>query len=320
MGEPYDRRLLLVTDEPDLALVLRRLLEAEGYEVEACPENAQAFVRYQMDPRPAVLFDPGVAGEMSAHALCHAIRELSPHVVLIGVGRRPASQEDEEVLRLVGADALLRSSFTVNQLLGVLEEAAELRAVRGKAASLVSCPACAASHRVRADALARRQWRAQCPNCNNLFRMDPERAMRVGPRVVDAASPRGRILVVDDTRFFRLFLHGVLWDSGFRVVLAEDGRQGLELARRWRPDVAVVDVTMPGLDGLEVLRRIKSEPDADRPAVLMLTSFDVPEYRRAAEEAGADGYLLKPIAVEAFVAEVSRLAARRGQACESAAA
>lgn len=319
MTERCEPRVLLVTDDPDLAMLIRRLLEAEGYAVEPCPDSAQAFITYQMDPCGTVLFDLGLKGEISAYALCHAIRDLTPRAALVGMARRPTSQADEEVFRLLGADALLRSSFTVKQLLGALREAVDLRAGRVETTYRAACTACGTTHGVRVDALARRQWRVQCPNCNNLFRVDPEAQVRVPSPVTKARPPRGRVLVVDDARFFRLFLYEVLSEAGFRVVLAEGGKQALDLARRWRPDVAVVDVTMPGMDGLEVLRRIKAQPSPDRPAVLMVTSFSNSEYRLAAEEAGADGYLLKPIAVEPFVAEVARLVGERGQARRAAA-
>lgn len=319
MSEAHGQRILLVTDDADLALVLRRLLEAEGYEVEPCPDTMQAYVLYQMDPCGAVLFDLAVRGEMSPHAFCHAIRELDSRAALVGMSQKPIRQVDEEVLRLLGTDALLQPSFTVNQLLFSIREAADRRRGRGETAYLAACGACGTSHRVSAASLARRQSRVQCPNCNNLFRVDPESLARAPSLTTHAGPSRGRILVMDDARFFRLFLYEVLTEAGFRVVLAEGGKEGLELAKRWWPDVAVVDVTMPGMNGLEVLRRIKSVPGPDRPAVLMVTSFSAPEYRLAAEEAGADGYLLKPIAVEAFVAEVARLVDRKGQTSKIAA-
>ena len=110
-----------------------------------------------------------------------------------------------------------------------------------------------------------------------------------------------RVLVVDDQALVR---------GGFRLILdsqpdlevvgeGDNGRQALALARELRPDVVLMDVRMPGMDGLEATRQLLSRRDA--PRVLMLTTFDLDEYVYDALRAGASGFLLKDVRPEQLV-------------------
>lgn len=102
------------------------------------------------------------------------------------------------------------------------------------------------------------------------------------------------VLVVDDDPLILEVLRTVLDLEEFRVSTATDGETGLQMLAQDRPDVVVCDVMMPGLDGLEVCRRIKADPaTADLPVVL-LTARDRAEDQQAGLEAGCDAYLTKP--------------------------
>ncbi|RAJ42684.1 LuxR family two component transcriptional regulator [Kitasatospora sp. SolWspMP-SS2h] len=106
-----------------------------------------------------------------------------------------------------------------------------------------------------------------------------------------------RVLVVDDQAMVRAGFAALLdAQSDIDVVGdASDGRQALEVSGRTRPDVVLMDVRMPGMDGLEAARRLLDPPPgpAHRPRVLMLTTFDVDDYVYEALRAGASGFLLK---------------------------
>ena len=114
-----------------------------------------------------------------------------------------------------------------------------------------------------------------------------------------------QVLIVDDQALVR---------AGFKMILesepeieivgeAEDGLQAVEAARELRPDVVLMDIRMPNLDGLEATRRILDTP-GEAPRILMLTTFDVDEYVYAALAAGASGFLLKDVAPEQLTAAV----------------
>jgi len=103
-----------------------------------------------------------------------------------------------------------------------------------------------------------------------------------------------RILVVDDDRDTLTFLKENLKRAGYRVVTAETGEEGLDEFRHNMPDLVILDVMMPGMDGWEVLRRIKSGPRSGKVPVIMLTaqSDDADKYK--GYDIGADFYVTKP--------------------------
>jgi two-component system, OmpR family, response regulator MprA len=116
------------------------------------------------------------------------------------------------------------------------------------------------------------------------------------------------ILVVDDDAGLRKALQRVLASHGFAVEVAEDGDEALARLRTQRFDAIVLDVVMPGSDGMEVCRRLRA--DGDQLPVLMLTArYAVPD-RVAGLEAGADDYLVKPFANEELVARLRALLRR----------
>jgi DNA-binding NarL/FixJ family response regulator len=106
-----------------------------------------------------------------------------------------------------------------------------------------------------------------------------------------------RVLVVDDEELVRTGLRMILdSEPGLDVVgTASDGRQALAEVRRLCPDVVLMDIRMPGLDGLEATRRILTEPDVPPCKVVILTTFDVDEHVYEALRAGASGFLLKDV-------------------------
>jgi DNA-binding NarL/FixJ family response regulator len=120
-----------------------------------------------------------------------------------------------------------------------------------------------------------------------------------------------RVVVVDDQELVRTGFAMILERAGVEVVgQGADGEEGVVLAREHQPDVVLMDVRMPGVDGIEATRRITASPDA--PRVLVLTTFDLDEHVYAAVEAGASGFLLKDVAPDDLVHAVRVVA--RGEA------
>lgn len=104
-----------------------------------------------------------------------------------------------------------------------------------------------------------------------------------------------RILIVEDNTDIRESLRDVLELSGHLIYEAEDGPKGVETAADVRPDVALIDVGLPAFDGYEVARRIRSMPAGHNVILIALTGYSQREHRRRAEQAGFDGYLVKPV-------------------------
>ncbi len=122
-------------------------------------------------------------------------------------------------------------------------------------------------------------------------------------------EPR-RLLVVDDEPAVRTSLERALVLEGYEVELAENGAQALERIESQPPDAVVLDILMPGLDGLAVCRRLREQ--GSRLPVLLLTARDAVGDRVAGLDAGADDYLVKPFALEELLARIRALLRRTG--------
>jgi two-component system response regulator MprA len=134
-------------------------------------------------------------------------------------------------------------------------------------------------------------------------------AGRLSERDNMAMSDRPRILVVDDEPAVQQALSRAFALERYRVELAGDGTQALDVLAAERFDAVVLDVTMPGVSGLEVCRRLRAS--GDRSPVLMLTARDAIDDRVAGLDAGADDYLVKPFALRELLARVRALLRRR---------
>src|SRR4051794_37105290 len=122
------------------------------------------------------------------------------------------------------------------------------------------------------------------------------------------------VLIADDQALVRAGFRAILeTQPGITVVgEAHDGRDAVHLARQRRPDVVLMDIQMPDLDGIEATRRILADAGDHPVAVLMLTTFDLNEYVYEALRAGASGFLLKDVVPEDLVAAVRVVAGGDG--------
>jgi CheY-like chemotaxis protein len=114
------------------------------------------------------------------------------------------------------------------------------------------------------------------------------------------------VLIVDDNLDAREMYAMYLEHAGYRLAEAADGEIAIEIARRDRPALILMDATMPRLNGWEAARRLKSDPATRAIPLLMLTAHAFPEHRRQAREVGADGFLPKPILPDALAREIRR--------------
>jgi CheY-like chemotaxis protein len=105
---------------------------------------------------------------------------------------------------------------------------------------------------------------------------------------------RRRVLVADDEPAMRVLVRVNLQVEGIEVVEARDGREALDLAARERPDLLLLDVMMPGLDGWEVARRLAESPETRDIPILFMTALAGSEDRRRGFEVGGVGYIVKP--------------------------
>ena len=115
-----------------------------------------------------------------------------------------------------------------------------------------------------------------------------------------------KILVIEDNPANRKLAEFLLRKAGHEVLQAEDAASGLALAKSERPDLVLMDVQLPGMDGLEATRRLKSDPATHAIKVIALTAFAMKGDEEKMLAAGCDSYIAKPFQYQEFLAEVER--------------
>jgi CheY-like chemotaxis protein len=120
------------------------------------------------------------------------------------------------------------------------------------------------------------------------------------------SSPSPRILVVEDNDMNMQLVEYLLEEGGYTIVKATSGEEALSILDDGTPDLILMDIHLPGLDGLSVVRRIKGDPRTYGVPVLALTAHAMRGDRDRFLEAGCDGYISKPIDVKTFLASIEK--------------
>ena len=113
-----------------------------------------------------------------------------------------------------------------------------------------------------------------------------------------------RILVVEDQEDNLRILRDLLTDAGFEVIEAVNGKEALSVAEAARPDLILMDIQLPELDGLEATRRIKANPAIRHIPVIAVTSYAMSEDNERAMAAGCDAYFAKPVSPRTLLAKI----------------
>jgi len=113
-----------------------------------------------------------------------------------------------------------------------------------------------------------------------------------------------KILIIDDERAIRETLEMFLREKGYEVATSEDGEEGLTSVDRERPDIVILDIRLPGMDGLEVLRRIKERGEDIH--VIMITAYPDAETARQAKKSGAYECIHKPLDADEFETAIEK--------------
>ena len=113
-----------------------------------------------------------------------------------------------------------------------------------------------------------------------------------------------RILIVEDQADNRRILRDLLSSAGYDIIIAENGQEALEVVPRERPDLILMDIQLPLLDGYEATRRIKANPTLRAIPIIVITSYAVSGDESKAKAAGCDAYVAKPFSPRALLAKV----------------
>ena len=115
-----------------------------------------------------------------------------------------------------------------------------------------------------------------------------------------------RILVVEDNETNMYLIRFILKKKGYEVIEAKTGEEGVALAAKEKPDLVIMDIDLPGIDGLEATRRIRESEEVGEISIVALTSYAMAGDKEKALNAGCTGYIKKPINPETFIAEIEK--------------
>jgi two-component system cell cycle response regulator DivK len=113
-----------------------------------------------------------------------------------------------------------------------------------------------------------------------------------------------RILIVEDQEDNRRILRDLLTSVGYELIEATDGLAGVERATSERPDLILMDIQLPGIDGYEATRRIKANPELSKTPIIAVTSYALSGDDQKAFSAGCDGYVTKPYSPRMLLAKI----------------
>ena len=163
----------------------------------------------------------------------------------------------------------------------------------------IQCPGCGSRYRINAQASGRSAGRVRCPKCSRVFEVD----LNTPP-----AGPAQRtVLVVDDARFFREVIVDVLAPLDCRLLTAADAEAALETIRREQPQLVILDLNLPGMNGYELVKAIRAEVGRGIKLLAMSGVFRKDEDILGIQAAGADDFTSKSFKPEDFLARVRRL-------------
>jgi len=125
-------------------------------------------------------------------------------------------------------------------------------------------------------------------------------------KIISMTIERKSILIIDDNRLNLKLCRTILTSAGYSVIEAENAEDGLSLIRAERPDLILMDIQLPGMDGLAATRIIKSDPAIKDIPVIAITSYAMQDDDKKAKEAGCNDYITKPIDQKGFLKMISQ--------------
>ena len=134
-----------------------------------------------------------------------------------------------------------------------------------------------------------------------------ERAGARGEEQGDSRMTR-RVLVIEDTEDNRQIVRDLLTSAGYEIIEAADGESGVAMAASARPDVILMDIQLPVMDGYEATRRIKADPATAQIPIIAITSYALAGDEAKTRDAGCDGYIAKPFSPRLLLAKVREFA------------
>lgn len=115
------------------------------------------------------------------------------------------------------------------------------------------------------------------------------------------------VLLVDDSLMIHRVVGQILTEAGYKVLKAHNGKKGYEMAKTWKPDLIIMDIEMPEMNGIEAATLIKSDPAVSKTPTIIFTSLGSEDDMKLARETGAEGFLNKPVSRDDLLETIKKL-------------
>lgn len=275
------QRIILIEDDATLANILLQKLSYEGYEVEHARDGKMGIEAVRRNPPDMVLLDI-MMPVMDGYQVLEALRsDQDPRVSgvpVIVVSNSGQPVEIDRALKFSVQDYFVKASFDPDQVIAKIRK------------HLPNAQPTAADH------LTALPSETEIPSHS----ADSEKPTQANIK----------ILIIEDDKFLRDLEVAKLSRVGFSVVSASDGEQGLAVAAVEHPNIILLDILLPGMDGFEVLSRLRTTPEFAKMKVVMLSNFGQREDIDRAQKLGAVKYLIKAnYTLDEIVEEVKQVAA-----------
>lgn len=169
----------------------------------------------------------------------------------------------------------------------------------------IECPGCGARYRMDPAKVSGTTARVRCPKCSVPFQVDLPPAVEA---IVEAAPGAAKVLVVDDSKFFREMILDILSPMPFAFLTAADGVEALEVIRRERPVLVLLDLNLPRMNGYELIREVRSDVGLRDIRLLAMSGvFRKEADIREVERAGADDFINKSFKPEQLQERIRKM-------------
>jgi len=254
-------KILIIEDEPVHLNVMKAKLEYEGYEILVATDGETGLNMIKSQKPDLVLLDI-ILPKMNGFEVLDNLKDYSDRPPIIVVSNSGQPVEVDKALKFGAIDYLVKAEFNpgdvlekVEKVLGRPQKSPEIMPVKS------SAPANAGAER---------------PNNKN-----------------SQASRQAKILIIEDDKFLRDLISQKLRKENFNTLEAVDGEEGLKTAREKSPDIILLDLILPGLDGFEILRVLKGDKNTSQIPVIVLSNLGQKEDMDRALSGGAEDFMVK---------------------------
>lgn len=272
-------KILIIEDEPVHLNVMKAKLEYEGYDVLAAVDGEAGYQMIKQEKPDLVLLDV-ILPKLDGFGILEKLKKDKINIPIIIVSNSGQPVEVDRAMKMGAKDYLVKAEFNPADVLEKVE-----KVLGGPASPSQSGPASTGG----LGGLRKKNGNGNTKIASPSVKMPAVKAGGANK----SAQGGAKVLIVEDDKFLRDLIVQKLKREGFAIFEAVDGEEGLKIAKEKHPDIILLDLILPGLDGFEVLRRIKSDDSTASIPVIVLSNLGQKEDMDRAMAGGAEDFMVK---------------------------